>query len=199
MFTSERGRTYDLNSTGTISPQGTEGEQPVRLVRMLPMIPLAGLIGLLVSRSKYRVLDESAWFPFVMLFVLATLFLISYVQKKLKSGEDVRPFFPYTLWLASGPLILAGLVFLNGALDRGTPEQHPSVLQRLVVSHGRSTSYFIEVKSWRPNHSTEKIPVPASQYAQFRVGDAVSVEVHRGALGIPWLGTVRKSTSAVGD
>lgn len=39
---------------------------------------------------------------------------------------------------------------------------------------------------------SEELQVPYTVFGQFQANDAAIVEMHRGALGIPWLGGVRK-------
>ena len=128
----------------------------------------------------------------VFIIFFLCLFLISYIQKKQKRGDDVSTFFPMTTWLALAPACIATVVFSNGALDRSPVEPHPAVVMRTLVMCGKSTSYYLQTSSWRPNHSFEKLQVSYRVYTQFHINDPIIVEVHRGALNIPWLGAICK-------
>jgi hypothetical protein len=83
-------------------------------------------------------------------------------------------------------------VYVNGALDYSPVSAHPVVVTHKIVSSGRSTTYYLETSPWRSNHALEKLQVPLRVYAQFKIDDRVIVEVHRGALGIAWVGNIDK-------
>ena len=97
-----------------------------------------------------------------------------------------------TNWLAFGPLCVAAVLLANGALDHSPIESHPGMVTQKLVSRGKSNSYYLETPSWRSSRSFEKLQVSYRVYTQFQIDDPIIVEVHRGALGIPWLGAVRK-------
>lgn len=177
------------------SPPHDFDERPFRINRALPLAPFVGVFGLAFGMSRWRPLNNMPimWTGLGLSF--AAVLLISRVQKKAKSGEDVSYFFPFTTWLAFGPALIALVVIANGTLDRAPIEQHRQVVMQKFISRGRSTSYNIVFSSWRPDHSFERVSVSWEKYAQFQINDPVIVDVHRGALGIPWMGTIRKETS----
>lgn len=140
----------------------------------------------------YPPLDRSTFSVTAFILFFLCLFLISYIQKKQKRGDDVSPFFPMTTWLALVPVCIATVVFANGAFDRSPVELHSLVVMRTLVMRGKSTSYYLQTSSWRPNHSFEKLQVSYRVYTQFHINDPIIVEEHRGALNIPWLGAIRK-------
>lgn len=175
------------------------GEEPFRVNRALIVAPIVGMIALMLTIERYRPIDESSitWYGLVPVFV--SILLISHVQKKAKRGEDVRSYFPFTTWLAFVPVIFAVFVLLNGALDYSTAERHHVFVTHKIENHGRSTSYYIEFDSWRPNKTTEKVHVPYGVYRQFQIDDPVIVEVHRGVFGIPWVSGIQKASDVITD
>jgi hypothetical protein len=86
--------------------------------RWLPLAPIAGLIGTMIAILIYPPLDRSSFSVTAFIIFFLCLFLISYIQKKQKRGDDVSTFFPMTTWLVLAPASIANVVFANGALDR---------------------------------------------------------------------------------
>jgi hypothetical protein len=169
------------------------GERRYRMNRWLPFAPLTGMIGTMIAVLIYPPLDRSYFWLALILF-LPSVFLTRYIQIKQKRGDDVGSFFPMTTWLAFGPLCVAAVLLANGALDHSPVDSHPEVVTQKLVSRGKSNSYYLETPSWRSSGSFEKLQVSYRVYTQFQINDPVIVEVHRGALGIPWFGAVRKKT-----
>jgi len=151
--------------------------------------PLAGIFALFAVMITYRPLDETLiwWVGGVPCVISYTLTNIAW--RKAKGGDDVRSFFPATTWLALGCLLVPTVLFLNGALDHSPVEQHCQVVTRTILTHGRRGSiyYDLELTSWRPHHSHEKVGVSERKYLDFKPGDPVIIETRKGALGIPLL------------
>jgi hypothetical protein len=166
-------------------------ERPFRVSRWLQFAPIVGLIAFSYSVSRWRPLNPSPlyWLGFGLFFL--SVFLLSHIRKKAKSGDDVRSYFPAATWLAFGPAFMALIVLVNGPLDRSPATQHHQVVTRKYITRGRSTSYYVEFSSWRPDHATERASVSPRRYAKFQVNSPVIIDVHKGALGIPWMGTIR--------
>jgi len=168
------------------------GEHRYRMNRWLPLAPIAGLIGTMIAILIYPPVDRNAFSWTVFIISVPCVFLISYLQKKQRRGDEISSFFPMTSCLAFAPICIAAVLFANGALDRFPVEPHAVVVTQRLVRRGKSTSYYLQTSSWRANHSSEKLQVPYGVFAQFEPNDAAIVEVHRGAMGIPWLGAIRK-------
>jgi hypothetical protein len=172
---------------GELGPVAFDQAKPAPKVRgLLFLCPVLGLIGLLAVTLSYRLLDD-----LLMWWVGAAPCLVSYTVtniawRKSKRKEDVRSFFPITTWLALACLVVPVLLFLNGALDRSPVEQHHQIVMRTILEHNRRQAfYYLELSSWRPHHSHEKISVSEGKYLDFNVGNPVIVETHKGAFGIP--------------
>ncbi len=168
------------------------GERRYRMNRWLPLAPAAGLIGTMLAILVYPPLERSFFSVGIFIFFVICILLVSQVQKRQKRGDDVSAFFPMTNWIALIPVGLAVILFVNGGLDRSVVESHRVVVMQKTVRHGKSSSYCLETSSWRANHLSEELQVSYPVYGQFQINDTAIVEVHRGALGIPWLGGVRK-------
>jgi hypothetical protein len=86
------------------------------------------------------------------------------------------------------------VLVVNGALDYSPVEQHRETVTRTILEHGRNGSidYYLELTTWRPQHSHEKISVSERRYLDSKPGDPVIVETRKGALGIPLLVSVHQ-------
>lgn len=184
-----------VDQTGGFASQPHDfDERPFRVNPGLQFAPIVGLIAFSYGVSRWRPLNPAPlyWLGFGLFFL--SVFLLSHIRKKAKGGDDVRSYFPAATWLAFGPVFMAIIVLVNGPLDRSPVEQHQQVVTRKYITRGRSTSYYVEFSSWRPDRATERASVSPKRYAEFQVHDPVIIDVHKGALGIPWMGTIRKTT-----
>ncbi len=168
------------------------GERRYRMNRWLPLAPAAGLIGTMLAILVYPPLERSFYSLSVFILFVICILLVSQVQRRQKRGDDVSSFFPMTAWVALIPVGIAAVLFVNGGLDRSLVESHRVVVLQKTVRHGKSYSYYLETSSWRANHLSEELQVSSPVFGQFQNNDMAIVEVHRGALGIPWLGNIHK-------
>lgn len=165
--------------------------RPFQLSRWLQLVPLLGLLCFAFAMMAWRPLNDAPFYwTGLSLFFLSVL-VMSYVQRQAKKGVDVSSFFPFTNWLAFGCALVALVVVINAQLDRAAVEQHQQVVTRKFVSRGRSASNNIEFSSWR-NRPFERISVSRQTYDQFQVNQPIIVDLHPGALGIPWIGAIHR-------
>jgi hypothetical protein len=75
------------------------------------------------------------------------------------------------------------LLFINGALDRSAPAAHVEDVVNRRVSGGKSTTYYLVVRSWRPDESTVELTVSSGDYVRFAPGSKVVVTTRAGLLG----------------
>jgi hypothetical protein len=151
---------------------------------------LAGLVGLIAAGFAYPPLDRN-W---ILLLGLALFFLpvvaqiASRVRKRGTLDADrLKKIYSGCSVLLAG---LAALTFLNGAADRSPAERIQTTVLHLHSYRGRSSSYRVIVPSWRPGRSEEGLYVRSRTFSRLRVGGPVTVEVHRGLLGLSWYGLV---------
>ena len=166
---------------------------PLGANRAFVLVPAGGLIGAMAALSVYRPLDRGTflWLIFGAFFVI--VFLLAHIRRKTMGGSDVSSFFPMVYWVAFAPAVLGLALWLNGAMDHSPVESHKETVTRRYITHGRhGPTYYIEFTSWRPKRLAEQMSVSYTQYMQLQVNDPVVVDIHRGALGIPWVGTIHK-------
>jgi hypothetical protein len=170
------------------------GEMPRRVKRLLLLWPLAGVICLLYDVIRYRPLDDMLmyWIGGAPCMIIALLINIAW--RKAQTGADVSSFFPRTVWLAIGCLCLPMLLLANGALDRSPVEQHRQIITTTILERGGKSgpSYYLELTSWRPKRTHERVMVSEGWYLEAKPGDPAIVETRRGALGIPLLVSVHR-------
>lgn len=87
------------------------------------------------------------------------------------------------------PLLGAGLVVgANGALDRSAPTVHATTVTRTYTTrHKNSTSYHVEVRSWRAGETTHTFDVGYGFYAGVESKSPVTVTTRAGRFGWEWL------------
>jgi hypothetical protein len=180
-----------IGSFDSASPDSSE--PPRKVSRLLLLWPLAGIIAFVVVVITYPPLDDTlVWWVGAVPCGISYL-LTNFVWRKANSGKDVRPFFPFTTLLAFSCLFVPVVLVLNGALDHSPVEQHRQIVTRTILSHHKGNVYYdLELTSWRPYRSHEKLSVSERKYLDFNVGDPVIVETHKGALGIPLLASVHQ-------
>jgi hypothetical protein len=181
------------NQGGSLSTDSWEpGQDSVRVHWALFFGPLAGIIALGAVMIAYNPLDDTLiwWVGGIPCVISYTLTNIAW--RKAKRGDDVRSFFPIITLLALGCLFAPAVLFLNGALDHSSVEQHRQVVTRAILKHDRHGNiyYSLELTSWRTNRAQETVTVSKRLYLEAKPGDSVIVETHRGALGMPLLTSV---------
>jgi hypothetical protein len=79
---------------------------------------------------------------------------------------------------------------LSAGADTLTDRRSPTTFRTLVtgkhVSHGRSTSYYLELAPWGPVETAERVSVSSGLYGTKEIGDEVCINLHPGSLHIPW-------------
>jgi hypothetical protein len=167
------------------------GARSFRMSRWLQLAPILGLLCFPFAMMAWRPLDDAPFYWIGLILFFLSVLVMSYVQRQAKKGVDVNSFFPFTNWLAFGCALVALVVVINAKLDHSAVEQHQQMVTRKFVSRGRSASNNIEFSSWR-NRPFERISVSRQIYDQFQVDQPIIVDLHRGALGIPWIGAIHK-------
>ncbi len=146
-FSAGLGCTRDINhgmdeiqqsQIGRLGPESTDsGEIPRRVNRLLLLWPLAGVIALLAVMITYRPLEETLvyWIGAAPCVIVALL--VNVAWRREQSGEDVRSFFPRSVWLAVGCLFVPTVLLGNGALDRLPVESHRQAVTRKILTRPR--------------------------------------------------------------
>jgi hypothetical protein len=74
----------------------------------------------------------------------------------------------------------------NALLDRQPARNFSPVVVSRSVSHGRRTEYYLEVEAWGPHLGRNRVQVHRPVYDTVAIGDPVCIDLHTGALSIPW-------------
>jgi hypothetical protein len=75
---------------------------------------------------------------------------------------------------------------VNALLDGSAPQAYRVLVVSRHVSHGKSTSYHLQLAPWGPNVGGQDLMVSPSRYAQTRPGDSVCMLLRPGALNVAW-------------
>jgi hypothetical protein len=94
--------------------------------------------------------------------------------------------------------VMIGLIFFAGMYGYGVataadslPDRSKATSYVVTVTgkhrtHGRSTSYYLDLEPWGPIQEPNKVNVPFSTYRDAAPGDAVCLDLHAGALNLAW-------------
>jgi len=162
-----------------------------RILRVSLVLLFVGLFGVLVSCWMYKPLDGSP--IYITTLCLFLLPLILYFVSALRKRAATQVYSLRRIFFGSATLLigLTGLLVANGALDRAPPQRVQSVVLRKYISRGRrSTTYQLDVRSWRSGRSDEHLQVGSRTYSALSEGQRVSIELHPGYAGVPWYGRV---------
>ena len=157
---------------------------------ILSIVALGGLFALILAVHFYQPLDHDYFYiAGVVLLFLPFGFQI-YLKHRTKQVGGNESLNQVCKLLFFAPFLVAGIAAINGGLDHSLPEQRSSVITRKWISRGRHVNtYVIECSSWR-GRAKEKLDIDRQTFAMLRPGEPINIEVHRGLLGIPWLGGV---------
>lgn len=162
-----------------------------RMLRPSTILLFVGLFGVIVSSWIYKPLDSvSIYITALALFLFPmVLYLVTVIRKRqTQQVELLRTIFRWSSVLS---IFFAGVLIANGALDHAPPQKIQSVVIRKYVAHSRrSTTYHVDVRSWRPGRTDENLQVGSRTYSAIAEGHSVSVELHPGFLGVVWYGRV---------
>ncbi|MCX5694737.1 MAG: hypothetical protein NT014_06440 [Candidatus Omnitrophica bacterium] len=154
------------------------------------------LVAALVAYSwtfAYPPLDESKVFRLGLLFSVpaAVLYLIAAglgIRGRAAAHKDF-------IWIAVISL-LASIIFTNNTLllvngvgDKNEPVCHTvAVVRQFSTVSKNTTTYHVDVGSWRPGHNTEHFTVDRDTYKNIQLGKTEAIIVTKpGALGFEWL------------
>ena len=157
------------------------------ILRVSMVLLFVGLFGVLVPCWIFKPLDGSPiYITALCLFLLPlVLYFVSAIRKRAAS----QVYFLKRSFYCSAALLIAlsGLLTANGALDHNPPQKIQSVILRKYISRSRrSTTYHLDVRSWRPGRSDEDLQIGSRTYSVLSEGQRVSIELHPGFVGVQW-------------
>lgn len=167
-----------------------------RSLRNYELILLAGIVTIPITNRFYPALDSN--------LILGSCFAAFLGPVLLHVWFINRQVVPSRVDLVKGiyksaaitMVVFAAFFFANGALDRFPPVQISSRVMTKTIVTGKGVSYRLVVSpSWR-GRDDEHLQVTRAIFLSVQVGDTVTIDVHHGAIGIPWFSNVKAASSA---
>lgn len=135
------------------------------------------LAGVAVHFASYKPLLE--WGTLV---AAAYIFAFSAFTQK---GPRVPAFL--LIMFIYGGMYSSGLVMTaDTLLDHAPSTTYATSVVGEHETHGRSTSYFLDLAPWGPFTGPNKLSVSRSEYSRAPIGKAICLELHPGYLHAPW-------------
>ena len=152
-----------------------------------PNLALALILpGPVLALRALRDLHLLHWQSVIPAAIIVAAVLVFVVAR---TGEEKRKTaFPILLLFAVLFATYAGCVIADAdvLLDRSSPSAYRAKVLSASVSHGKSTTYSLQLGPWGPRQSPEDVEVPSSVYDDVAPGDSVCILLYRGTLRIPW-------------
>jgi hypothetical protein len=162
---------YALNA-----PRGS-GRPDLTLLLITP-----GFVLMLRALQDVRILD---WPPLLLWAVVVALALMGGVLWAVPSAREKPGMVALTL-----ALVLAygyGVCAIGDAvLDRSSGSSYTTTVNGKHVTGGRNKRPMLRLAPWGPRTAEDNVAVPWDLYYRTNVGDEVCVQLHPGALGVPW-------------
>jgi hypothetical protein len=151
---------------------------------------LLGAIAFVAASNRYPALELDSILIFIGVLFFLTLGLAIWLERRALRHAEVEALKRIYYGLIPLPWLLAILLLGNGALDRAQPRLEPARVIGKFSMAGPVHNRRLIVTSWRDGHRFERVPVDRGDFDLFTSGDVVSVEVHEGLVGIPWVAGV---------
>ena len=144
--------------------------------------------------GNYDILHyASLWLPSLLVGIV--LFVLLYVFGFNKTAEAIAA--QLIVMVVFALIYGVGVItHLNGALDDTPGQVYETSVAARHVTHGRSTSYYVQLSPWGPVHGYQEESVHRSFYNSVNIGDTVEVVLHPGWMHIPWY-RIRKPVTII--
>lgn len=151
-----------------------------------------GLAAGILTSYRYTPLDLNPIMAVCLLFMLTPMTVHIVLAVRKRAAEHLQLLKTLYRYCGAFLLLFAAFLFLNGALDRTTTPEMRSVVLRKSISHSTKggVTYYLTVNSWRPDKNTESLRVNVATFSCVHEGEAVGIEAHSGAFGVPWFGRI---------
>ena len=179
-----------INRSGFLKTSvSSKGSLP-SVVYVLLMMP--GVFLSLQAQGFYHPLDARVPMGFMLSLFLLPVALQMFSFLRRRPSENMRLWRAVYLCSGLALVLLALLLFLNGKLDASPLNRvRTTVIRKAVISNAKGpTQYNLTVSSWRPGRNVENFNVVRSVFDRSVVGKTVTVELHQGFFGLPWLGSI---------
>lgn len=125
-----------------------------------------------------------AWLPVAIGIALLAAALAA--DRSPKQKGSVLALFAVSLFYGYG-----GVVELNAVFDNSPAATYSVPVVSKHISHGRSTSYYLNLSAWEREPEQTQVSVARDFYESVQPGDSVCVIFRTGALRIPWYRVAR--------
>ncbi|MBC9914764.1 hypothetical protein [Chitinophaga varians] len=120
----------------------------------------------------------------VIVIVFASWVVFASRHMKITMGNKIWGVISFLIFFT--PAVFGSIVYLNTFFDHSPRQLFETTVYDKRISRGRSTSYYLVVLPWGPVSSKVSISVGKKKYEAAHINDVVTMELHDGALGIPW-------------
>jgi hypothetical protein len=160
-----------------------------QLLYFLLLIP-AGMIALM-PLGIYPPLDSRLPMGFIICaYLLSTIPQLTSIVRR-QPGHGLGFWRMVSICSGLALPIIGVLLFLNGRLDRSTPNDVSARVIRKIAPLGyRQAQYHLTVSSWRAGRSIEDLNVSSRVFERAVVGKRVTLELRAGYFGLPWYASI---------
>jgi hypothetical protein len=153
-------------------------------------ILLLGALSFVLIGGMYPPLELDGMLIFVGVIFFITLGAGLWMERRAARHLEVEILKRIYFALAPVPLLLAGILFVNGGLDHSAPVTYSTKVVSKLAFSGPWPGRRIIVDSWRDNERYERLAVSRTDYDRFQEGDGIVARVESGLIGIPWVSSV---------
>jgi hypothetical protein len=153
---------------------------------------LLGAVAFLAASHLYPPLELDRILIFVGLLFFLTLLLGVWLVRRVRRRAEVEALKRVYHGLVPVLWVLAALLFVNGRFDASPPASWVTAVVGKFTMPGTLRSSRLVVTSWRQGQHVERVPVSRDDYARFRHGDTIEVQMKEGLVGIPWVYDVHR-------
>jgi hypothetical protein len=75
---------------------------------------------------------------------------------------------------------------INAGLDGAPTQRFPVKVLAKHISSGKGRARHVIIAAWGPKRGPDDVTVGGGFYRAVNVGDTLCVDLHSGALGVPW-------------
>jgi hypothetical protein len=160
-----------------------------RLVRRTGVF-LIGIIAFVAASQVFPAIDLDSILVFGGLVFFLSLVLGYWIDYRARKHMEIEVMKRIYFGMIPVPWIFAGLLFLNGQLDRSRPIPVPARVVGKFAMGALPRSRRLLVTSWRRGRRIERIAVDQNDFDRFQRGDRIIIQAQKGALGVPWVSGV---------
>jgi hypothetical protein len=123
--------------------------------------------------------------PMLVLIVPVALVYIAFLYSTARKNNPIAATIMGLLFV-SLPYSFGLAVVVNSMADRSKPETYAVPVTGKHETHGKSTTYYLDLAPWGPIPGPNEISVSSSFYSDIQTGDQVCLGLHPGKLRASW-------------